>query len=35
VDPGSVVDPVHPVPHAKCDHICSGRRLAIEAMIQL
>jgi hypothetical protein len=24
-----------PVPHAKCDHISSGRRLRIEAMIQL
>jgi hypothetical protein len=28
-------DAMTPVPHAKYDHICSGRRLAIEAMIQL
>jgi hypothetical protein len=35
VDAGSAVDPVHPRAAGQCDRISSGRRLRIEAMIQL
>jgi hypothetical protein len=33
VDPGSMMDPVHPVPYADCEY--TRRRLTIEATIKL